>query len=136
MWSRSLPFSTDEFFAAIREYYNRRTEDSDFSRLTFCLLGVATPSDLICDTRASFNGNQPANRVERLPEKSGTPTQARLGTGREGGCCQSGFFIGPMKLPLTRRLCRALAQGSSVTGPAGVDHLCGVAVSLEPGTRK
>src|SRR6185503_6086666 len=31
---RSLPFSTDEFFAAIRECYNRRTEDSELNRLT------------------------------------------------------------------------------------------------------
>ena len=53
---RSLPFSTDEFFAAIRECYNRRTEDPEFERLTFCLLGVATPSDLIQDTRTTpFN---------------------------------------------------------------------------------
>jgi len=53
---RSLPFSTDEFFAAIRECYNRRAQDSAFERLTFCLLGVATPSDLIRDTRLTpFN---------------------------------------------------------------------------------
>src|SRR5947209_497878 len=53
---RSLPFSTDEFFAAIRECYNRRTQDPAFERLTFCLLGVATPSDLIADTRTTpFN---------------------------------------------------------------------------------
>src|SRR6266852_3405411 len=53
---RSLPFSTDEFFAAIRECYNRRTQDPAFERLTFCLLGVATPSDLIQDTRTTpFN---------------------------------------------------------------------------------
>jgi WD40 repeat protein len=53
---RSLPFSTDEFFAAIRECYNRRTKEPEFHRLTFCLLGVATPSDLIQDTRTTpFN---------------------------------------------------------------------------------
>src|SRR5204862_3659153 len=53
---RSLPFSTDEFFAAIRELYNRRTEDAELARLTFCLLGVATPSDLIRDMRTTpFN---------------------------------------------------------------------------------
>ncbi len=56
---RSLPFSTDEFFAAIREFYNRRTEDEELERLTFCLLGVATPSDLIRDTRTTpFNIGQ------------------------------------------------------------------------------
>ncbi len=53
---RSLPFSTDEFFAAIRECYNRRTEDAEMDRLTFCLLGVAAPIDLIEDTRMTpFN---------------------------------------------------------------------------------
>src|SRR5258707_8192856 len=53
---RGLPFSTDEFFAAIRECYNPRTEDAELTRLTFCLLGVATPSDLIRDTRTTpFN---------------------------------------------------------------------------------
>src|SRR5207253_1147948 len=53
---RSLPFSTDEFFAGIREFYNRRTEDPALGRLSFCLLGVATPSQLIRDTRTTpFN---------------------------------------------------------------------------------
>lgn len=53
---RSLPFKTDEFFAAIRECYSRRTQDAEFSRLTFCLLGVATPSELIRDPRITpFN---------------------------------------------------------------------------------
>src|SRR3954463_6262472 len=56
---RSLPFSTDEFFAGIREFYNRRTEDPELEHLTFCLLGVATPSDLIRDTRTTpFNIGQ------------------------------------------------------------------------------
>src|SRR6266851_3838147 len=53
---RSLPFSTDEFFAAVRECYNRRAQEPEFDRLTFCLLGVAAPSDLIRDTRTTpFN---------------------------------------------------------------------------------
>ena len=44
---RSLPFSADEFFAGIRACYNRRMEQPIFARITFCLLGVAAPSDLI-----------------------------------------------------------------------------------------
>src|SRR3974390_1434834 len=39
---RSLPFSTDEFFAAIRECYNRRSREPGFARLAFGLSGVAT----------------------------------------------------------------------------------------------
>ena len=46
---RSLPFHTDEFFAAIRECYNRRVTEPEFGRLTFCLLGVTTPMELIRD---------------------------------------------------------------------------------------
>jgi WD40 repeat protein len=53
---RSLPFSPDEFLAGIRSCYNRRTEDTLFSRVTFCLLGVAAPADLIRDVHLSpFN---------------------------------------------------------------------------------
>ena len=54
---RSLrQFKADEFFAGIREFYNRRSEDPQLQRVTFCLLGVATPSDLISDQRVTpFN---------------------------------------------------------------------------------
>lgn len=44
---RALPFSTDEFFAAIRDCFNRRSENKGFERLTFCIVGVATPGQLI-----------------------------------------------------------------------------------------
>src|SRR5262245_11005557 len=55
----ALPFSTDEFFAAIRACYNARTQDPELRRLGFCLLGVASPSDLIRDTRLTpFNIGQ------------------------------------------------------------------------------
>lgn len=53
---RSLPFSADEFFAGIRECYNRRVVEPDWNRLTFCLMGAATPADLIRDPRITpFN---------------------------------------------------------------------------------
>src|SRR6266487_1418955 len=78
---RSLPFSTDEFFAAIRECYNRRSEDPEFDRLTFCLLGVATPSDLIRDTRMT-----PFNIGRRIELTDFTEAEARvLATGLEVG---------------------------------------------------
>ena len=75
---RGLPFSTDEFFAAIRECYNRRTEDAELARLTFCLLGVATPSDLIRDTRTT-----PFNVGRRI----------------ESNCC-SESSTGPVDIPI------------------------------------
>ena len=52
----SLGFNTDDFFAAIRECYNRRADDNDYNRLSFVLLGVSTPSNLIKDShRTPFN---------------------------------------------------------------------------------
>ncbi|MGK7886645.1 MAG: AAA-like domain-containing protein [Crocosphaera sp.] len=46
----------DDIFALIRLCYNLRAENDNYNRLTFCLLGVATPSDLIEDkTRTPFN---------------------------------------------------------------------------------
>ncbi|MCC5668327.1 CHAT domain-containing protein [Nostoc sp. CHAB 5784] len=51
----SLKFK-DDFFAAIRACYNKRTEKREYKRLTFVLLGVAAPSDLIQDkNRTPFN---------------------------------------------------------------------------------
>ncbi len=42
-----LSFSTDEFFAIIRHCYESRALKPAYRRLSFALLGVATPSDLI-----------------------------------------------------------------------------------------
>ncbi|WP_311775432.1 AAA-like domain-containing protein, partial [Nostoc sp. UCD120] len=52
----SLNFSTDDFFALIRACYNKRVDNPEYNRLTFCLLGVASPSNLIEDKqRTPFN---------------------------------------------------------------------------------
>ncbi len=51
----SIPFS-DDFYVAIRAVYNARATVPDFKRLSFVLVGVATPSDLISDNkRTPFN---------------------------------------------------------------------------------
>ncbi len=52
----NLSFPTDDFFALIRAYYNGRDTKKRYQRLTFALLGVASPSDLIQDkTKTPFN---------------------------------------------------------------------------------
>jgi WD40 repeat protein len=49
----------DDFFTFIRACYNQRVDIPDYERLTFCLLGVATPSSLIQDkSRTPFNIGQ------------------------------------------------------------------------------
>ncbi|MEM9120873.1 MAG: AAA-like domain-containing protein [Cyanobacteria bacterium P01_F01_bin.56] len=55
----SLSFDAGDFFAAIRDCYNRRADQPKYNKLTFALLGVATPSDLIQDKRRTpFNIGQ------------------------------------------------------------------------------
>ena len=52
----SLDFPTDDFFGFIRFCYNERANNPIYERVTFVLLGVATPSQLIQDTRrTTFN---------------------------------------------------------------------------------
>ncbi|MEA5545925.1 AAA-like domain-containing protein, partial [Limnoraphis robusta CCNP1324] len=52
----SLPFNIDDFFAVIRDCYNKRADEPIYNRLTFALLGVTTPADLIQDQRRTpFN---------------------------------------------------------------------------------
>ena len=43
----SLNFNIDDFFTLIRDCYNKRADNPEYRRITFALIGVATPSDLI-----------------------------------------------------------------------------------------
>lgn len=53
--SLSLSYA-DDFFAAIRAFYNARAINPAFQRLSFVLIGVATPNELIHDeARTPFN---------------------------------------------------------------------------------
>jgi AAA-like domain/Leucine Rich repeats (2 copies) len=44
---------TDDLFTAIRGMYNERPIVESYRRLTFCLLGVATPNELVKDRRTT-----------------------------------------------------------------------------------
>ena len=51
-----LPFSVDDFFGFIRGCHEDRTSKKQYERLTFCLMGVASPNRLIEDgDRTPFN---------------------------------------------------------------------------------
>jgi AAA-like domain len=58
----NLNFNTDNFFATIRYFYNERANYPELNRITFVLLGVASPSRLIKDNnRTPFNIGQAIN---------------------------------------------------------------------------
>jgi len=124
---RSLPFPTAEFFAAIREVYNRRSEDPELCRITFCLLGVATPSELIDDSRIT-----PFNIGQRIDLEDFTLEEAAplaRGLGREPGAAMEliqriHHWTGGHPY-LTQKLCRSVLADESIQTSAALDDLCG-----------
>jgi WD40 repeat protein len=113
---RSLPFSTDELFAAIRECYNRRTHDPLFARLTFCLLGVATPTDLIRDTRSTpFNIGVRIVLTDFTPEEAGPLEKGLPGRspGRVHRLLKRILHWTGGHPYMTQHLCRAVARMAS-----------------------
>ena len=123
---RSLPFPTDELFAAIRECYNRRTEDAQFNRISFCLMGVATPNDLVRDSRVT-----PFNIGRRIELADFAPDEAMPlanGLGREPAKARTllerVLYWSNGHPYLTQRLCRAVAQDQTAEDEAGVDRVC------------
>lgn len=126
---RSLPFSADEFFAAIRECYNRRSEEPQLRRLTFCLLGVATPSDLIRDARMTpFNIGRRIELHDFRTEEAGL---LAAGLGRDDRTAAQLLqrildWTGGHPY-LTQRLCQVVASDRDVLdvdGVDGVDDAC------------
>ena len=131
---RQLPFKADEFFAAIRECYNQRTQNKDLERLTFCLIGVASPSDLIEDTRMT-----PFNIGKRIDLTDFTEEEVAFFAGAlsgQAGGAKSSTTTGNLALIrrvlywtgghpyLTQRLCKALAENVSSVETNDVDNLC------------
>ena len=79
---KSLSFSTDDLFALIRACYEQRSNNSIYDRLTFCLIGVAIPSDLIVDKqRTPFNIGRSIDLTGfKLVEAKSPLTQGLVGT--------------------------------------------------------
>jgi ABC-type branched-subunit amino acid transport system substrate-binding protein len=74
----SLPFSSDDFFAWIRSCCNLRVDRHQYQQLTFCLLGVASPNDLIQEkTKTPFNIGTAIN-LERFKKEQLTTLFAPL----------------------------------------------------------
>ena len=47
-----LPYG-DDLFTALRTIYNERATEEAYARLTFCVVGVATPNELVKDPRTT-----------------------------------------------------------------------------------
>ena len=128
---RSLPFSSDEFFAAIRECYNRRADEERFQRLTFCLLGVATPSDLIKDPNlAPFNIGRRIVLDDFESEEAENLAEGLKAKDAAQGLLQRIFHWTHGHPYLTQRLCRSVGEANEKSDeletarPGLVDRFC------------
>jgi AAA-like domain len=107
----SLDF-TDDFFAAVRYLFVARAQEPEFHRLSFVLIGVATPGDLIRDPkRTPFNVGQRVDLtdfslVEALPLSAGLGVAAAQAEQVLGWVLK---WTGGHPY-LTQRLCQAMTQ--------------------------
>lgn len=133
---RSLPFPADEFFASIRQCYNRRSEDSRWDRLTICLLGVATPSELCRDPHITpFNIGK---RIELLDFRleEAIVLASGLGASADATAILGRVLYWTSGHPfLTQRLCREVASVGEVRSAQDVDRVCRQ-IFLSPSARE
>ncbi len=111
---------TDDFFAAIRGMYNRRADHPKYERLTFVLLGVAAPTDLIKDrNRTPFNIGRSIN-LQELSRADAQPLQAGLkqvSPGQEARILDHIFFWTNGHPYLTQKICLGIAESSADDWP-------------------
>jgi hypothetical protein len=113
---------SDDFFAALRAVYNARPTTPDFERLSFVLIGVASPSELIADNRRT-----PFNIGERVDVTDFTLEEAQpLARGLKNGPLHvmEWIFEWTSGHPyLTQRLCAALARQTDPLTKETVEHV-------------
>ncbi|KYC38799.1 hypothetical protein WA1_34930 [Scytonema hofmannii PCC 7110] len=107
----SLEFNTDDFFAIIRECYNRRADQHDYRRLTFAILGVTTPRDLIKDRqRTPFNIGRAIDLTGFQPQEA-EPLARRLATVGDPQALMQSILDWTGGQPfLTQKVCRLVVQ--------------------------
>ncbi|WP_233787929.1 AAA-like domain-containing protein, partial [Dulcicalothrix desertica] len=112
----SLGFDTGDFFALIRSCYEKRNFNPEYRRLTFALVGVVTPGDLIADKRRTpFNIGR-AIQLEGFKDSEIEP----LAKGFEGQIENPNALIREIltwtggQPFLTQKICRLIATDPNV----------------------
>lgn len=112
----TIPYA-DDFFAAVRYIHNARAVTPVFKRLSFVLIGVATPSDLISDPkRTPFNIGRQVDLTD-FTEQEAAPLAQGFGLDYdEARQVLRGVLQWTNGHPyLTQRLCRAIAEEQRTT---------------------
>ncbi len=107
----------DSFFAIIRSFYNKRAGQPEYNRLTFALVGVAAPADLISDEQTTpFNIGRAIELTGFQLEEAAPLTQGFVGKVADPQAVLSAVLAWTGGQPfLTQKVCRLLVQseGSS-----------------------
>jgi len=125
---RLLPFTADEFFTGVRECHNARAHAPETGRLVFCLLGVATPSDLIRDHRVTpFNVGRRVELTDFSAAEAAPLGAVLTGSGAESPRARAAlarvmYWTGGHPY-LTQRLCAAVVQDLGETQAVPLPHL-------------
>ncbi|WP_441290778.1 AAA-like domain-containing protein [Sorangium sp. KYC3313] len=119
---RLASFGLEDFFLTIRALHEERSEDADLRRLTFCLIGVTTPNDLVKNKTVT-----PFNISEAIPLDDFTRTELdALAPGLDALGAQASALLDTIYAwtdghpYMTMRACAALAGHARVA--VGAEH--------------
>ncbi len=116
---------TDDFFTAIRAMYNQRATVANNEKVTFCLVGVATPNELVKQRRTTaYNvGRTIALRdFDRDRDDLSPLVQALSAGGRDGEALLDAILRWSGGHPLlTLQLCQDVLQGA-IDSPEAIDR--------------
>ncbi|KST62041.1 CHASE2 domain-containing protein [Mastigocoleus testarum] len=121
----SLSFATDEFFALIRNCYDRRASRPKYRRLTFALLGVATPADLIQNEKSTpFNiGRAIELRGFNLRESHALLQGLTQRVNNPNAVLEEVLYWSGGQPFLTQKICSLISQDSEIHTPKSIDQL-------------
>jgi hypothetical protein len=121
----TLNFPVDDFFALIGSCYNNRADQPEYKRLTWAILGVATPSDLINSSKYStlFNIGRAIELTGFQLHEVKPLTQGLVGKVPDPDAVLREVLHWTGGQPfLTQKLCKFVLQESGVVG-AGLSDL-------------
>ena len=109
----SLEFNTDDFFATIQECYERRADIPAYRRLTFAILGVSTPTDLIQDKRRTLFSISRAIDLTGFQLHEAQPlAQGLAAVGEPQGLMQAILDWTGGQPFLTQKVCKLMVQSA------------------------
>lgn len=118
----ALDFPADDFLALIRSCYNKRANNSEFDRLTWALLGVASPTDLCRDKNLASNTPFNIGRAIELTgfdETEAQPLAAGLAelTDRSAEVLREVLYWTGGQPFLSQKLCKLLFENAPPPAP-------------------